>query len=124
MAQKKRCADNDLGPVWPRPLSCLSFSSIFCLFFLLFAASNFCPILPKTTQFPVKSLNFLTVLEAQRCYILPTMPRVDLYRLEKAARFSAMLVSELGEDYWPLFERLEEELRIQQEREKKLEKFQ
>jgi len=52
------------------------------------------------------------------------MPRVDLYRLEKAARFSAMLVSELGEDYWPLFERLEEELRAQQEREKKLEKFQ
>jgi len=23
VAQKKRCADNNLGPVWPGPLSCL-----------------------------------------------------------------------------------------------------
>ena len=52
------------------------------------------------------------------------MVKTDLHRLEQAARFSAMLVTEFGDDYWPLFERLERELKTEREKLERLREFQ
>jgi len=51
------------------------------------------------------------------------MAIVDKDRLEQATRFSAKLVREKGQEYWPVFERLEKELRIRDTQEKKLREF-
>ena len=48
----------------------------------------------------------------------------DLRRLENATRYAARIVTDLGDEYWPLFERLEREFRELQERETILRKFQ
>jgi hypothetical protein len=47
-----------------------------------------------------------------------------LRRLENATRYAARIVTDLGDEYWPLFERLEREFRELQERETILRKFQ
>lgn len=48
----------------------------------------------------------------------------DLPRLENATRYAAKIVMDLGDDYWPLFERLERELKELKGRKARLQEFQ
>jgi len=48
----------------------------------------------------------------------------DIDRLEHATRYAARIVTDLGDEYWPLFERLERELKELKGRKKRLREFQ
>jgi len=48
----------------------------------------------------------------------------DIDRLEHATRYAARIVTNLGDEYWPLFQRLERELEYLKSRKAKLQKFQ
>lgn len=48
----------------------------------------------------------------------------DLPRLENATRYAAKIVMNLGDEYWPLFERLERELKELKGRKARLQEFQ
>ena len=51
------------------------------------------------------------------------MSNLTVTRLEKAVSVAASLVEDLGDEYWPVFERLDSELSKHQSRFKRLRKF-
>lgn len=51
------------------------------------------------------------------------MSNLTVTRLEKAVSVAASLVEDLGDEYWPVFERLDSELSKRQSRFKRLRKF-
>lgn len=44
------------------------------------------------------------------------MDKIDLEQLETATKIAAYIVEQYGEKYWPLFARLDKELRDRQKR--------
>ena len=48
---------------------------------------------------------------------------INLDRLYKAAAIAAELVTRFGDDYWPVFERIDRELEARRSRKLRLEKF-
>jgi hypothetical protein len=48
---------------------------------------------------------------------------IENTKLEKAVSVAASLVEDLGDEYWPVFERLDSELSKRQSRFKRLRKF-
>lgn len=48
---------------------------------------------------------------------------LNLDRLYKAAAIAAELVTRFGDDYWPVFERIDRELEARRSRKSRLEKF-
>lgn len=48
---------------------------------------------------------------------------IDLDRLHQAATIAAEIVSKFGDDYWPIFERIELELQSRQDRQSRLSRF-
>ena len=51
------------------------------------------------------------------------MNTIENTKLEKAVSVAASLVEDLGDEYWPVFERLDSELSKRQSRFKRLRKF-
>ena len=51
------------------------------------------------------------------------MNSTETSKLEKAVSVAASLVEDLGDEYWPVFERLDSELSKRQSRFKRLRKF-
>ena len=51
------------------------------------------------------------------------MNSIETTKLEKAVSVAAGLVEDLGDEYWPIFERLDSELSKRQSRFKRLRKF-
>ena len=50
-------------------------------------------------------------------------PQIDVDRLRKAAKVAAEIVSRFGDDYWPVFERIDRELEARLDRKARLAKF-